>query len=110
MESVRPSRRDFLKLAGAAGGVLLLELEFGTGRAAVASTAAAGFVPNAFLRIDRQGVVTFAMPYIEMGQGTYTAVSMLLAEELEVSVDRVHLEHAPPDSAYANPLIGEQMT
>ncbi len=51
------------------------------------------------------------MPYVEMGQGTYTAVPMLIAEELEVSLDQVHLEHAPPnEKLYANPLLGVQAT
>jgi isoquinoline 1-oxidoreductase subunit beta len=72
---------------------------------------AALFAPNAFLRIDRAGKVTFVMPYVEMGQGTYTSIPMLIAEELEVEVDKVALEHAPADDkAYANPLIGAQIT
>ncbi len=67
--------------------------------------------PNAFLRIDRAGKVTFVMPVIEMGQGTYTSVPMLIAEELEVDVDKVAIEHAPPDDKiYINPLVGVQMT
>ena len=51
------------------------------------------------------------MPVIEMGQGTYTSVPMLIAEELEVDVDKVAIEHSPPDDKiYVNPLIGVQMT
>jgi CO/xanthine dehydrogenase Mo-binding subunit len=52
------------------------------------------------------------MPYVEMGQGTYTAVPMLIAEELEVDLDQVRLEHAPPDERlYGNPLLaGVQAT
>jgi len=46
-----------------------------------------------------------------MGQGTYTSMPMLLAEELEVGLDQVQLEHAPPnDKLYANPLFGDQET
>ncbi|OLC58594.1 MAG: aldehyde dehydrogenase [Candidatus Rokubacteria bacterium 13_1_40CM_4_67_11] len=46
-----------------------------------------------------------------MGQGTYTSMPMLLAEELEVAPDQIRLEHAPPDDKrYANPFFGEQMT
>ena len=74
-------------------------------------TADAPFAPNAFLRIDRSGKVTFVMPVIEMGQGTYTSLPMLIAEELEVDVDKVAIEHSPPDDKiYVNPLIGYQMT
>ena len=51
------------------------------------------------------------MPFIEMGQGTYTSIPMLIAEELEVDVDKVVIEHSPPDDkVYANPLIGIQIT
>ena len=46
------------------------------------------------------------MPYVEMGQGIYTAISMLIAEELEVGLDQVRVEHAPPNpKLYGNPLI-----
>jgi isoquinoline 1-oxidoreductase beta subunit len=51
------------------------------------------------------------MPYVEMGQGTYTSIPMLIAEELEVDLKQVRLEHAPPDEKrYANPLFGVQAT
>jgi len=107
-------RRDFLKLsAGAAlGGGLLLAYAV-PARALISDTISrdAPFAPNAFLRIDRAGMVTFVMPFIEMGQGTYTSIPMLMAEELEVDVDKVRIEHSPPDDKlYANPLIGLQVT
>ena len=51
------------------------------------------------------------MPYVEMGQGTYTAIPMLIAEELEVDLKQVRVEHAPPnEKLYANPLLGVQAT
>mgnify|MGYP003694747731 CR=1 FL=1 len=47
------------------------------------------------------------MPYVEMGQGTYTSIPMLIAEELEVDLKQVRLEHAPPnEKLYANPVAG----
>ena len=65
------------------------------------------FVPNAFIRIGSDGSVTLTMPYVEMGQGTYTSIPMLIAEELEVALSQVRLEHAPPDEKrYGNPLFG----
>jgi len=114
------SRRDFLAVTAtgalgamaATGGGLLLG--FGLpprGEIRDTVTTQSGFAPNAFLRIDRTGKVTFVMPVIEMGQGTYTSVPMLIAEELEVDVDKVAIEHSPPDDKiYVNPLIGVQMT
>src|SRR5207244_8647808 len=60
---------------------------------------------------DRDGRVTLIMHKVEMGQGTYRSMPMLLAEELEVDLTQVRLEHAPPDDArYAEPLFGVQET
>jgi isoquinoline 1-oxidoreductase beta subunit len=100
-------------MGGAAlGGGLLLGIDLAAFAAASDSqTSHVPFEPNAFLRIDADGRITFVMPFVEMGQGTYTSIPMLLAEELEVDVDRVVVEHAPADDKiYANPLIGIQMT
>jgi isoquinoline 1-oxidoreductase beta subunit len=84
--------------------VLSLHLPF-AGRDAGAADD--GFAPNAFIRIGKDGQVVLTMPYVEMGQGTYTSIPMLIAEELEVDLSQVRLEHAPPDEKrYGNPLIG----
>src|SRR2546421_5113337 len=100
----RVSRREFLSVSAAVGGGLLL----GFGPPAPPPSP---FSPNAFIRIDRDGRVTLIMHKVEMGQGTYTSMSMLLAEELEVDLSDVRLEHAPPDDArYAEPLFGVQET
>ena len=108
------SRRTFLRAGAAAGGGLLvsfsLPARIGAALAAGAQ-AARDFMPNGFIRIDRDGHVTLIMHKVEMGQGTYTAMPMLLAEELEVDLSQVRLEHAPPDDAlYAEPLFGVQET
>jgi isoquinoline 1-oxidoreductase subunit beta len=69
------------------------------------------FAPNAFIRIDRSGQTTLVMPQVEMGQGTYTAIPMILAEELDADFSKVALEHAPPnEKLYANPMLGIQAT
>jgi len=69
------------------------------------------FAPNAFIRIDPAGTVTLVMPQVEMGQGVYTAVAMILAEELDADFSRIVLEHAPPnDKLYGNPTFGIQVT
>jgi isoquinoline 1-oxidoreductase beta subunit len=69
------------------------------------------FAPNAFIRIDRAGKTTLVMPQVEMGQGVYTAIAMILAEELDADFGQVTLEHAPPsDKLYGNPIFGIQAT
>ncbi|HWZ08311.1 MAG TPA: molybdopterin cofactor-binding domain-containing protein, partial [Bradyrhizobium sp.] len=69
------------------------------------------FAPNALIRIDDSGRTTLVMPQVEMGQGVYTSISMILAEELDADFSRVALEHAPPsDKLYGNPLFGIQAT
>ncbi len=104
------SRRQFLRAGSAAGGGLLLgfHLPFaGEAEAAGADT----FAPNGFIRIGDDGQIVLIMPYVEMGQGTYTSIPMLIAEELEVDLKQVRLEPAPPnEKLYANPLIGVQAT
>ena len=104
------SRRHFLKVSAAAGGgmVLSLGLPFADGEAQPAG--AASF--NAFVRIAGNGEVTMVMPYVEMGQAVYTSIPMLIAEELEVDLKQVQLEHAPPNpKLYGNPVLGgEQVT
>jgi isoquinoline 1-oxidoreductase subunit beta len=106
------TRRAFLQTAAAAGGVLLVGFHIPRGSAAAANTApGATFAPDAFIRIDRQGVVTLIMPQVEMGQGIYTAVAMILAEELDARWEQVRVEHAPPNTKlYANPIFGVQAT
>ena len=69
------------------------------------------FAPNAFIRIDRSGKTTLVMPQVEMGQGIYTAVAMILAEELDADFAQVTLEHAPAnEKLYTNPAFGIQAT
>src|SRR5215472_5301120 len=69
------------------------------------------FAPNAFIRIDHSGTTTLVMPQVEMGQGVYTAIPMILAEELDADFSKVELKHAPPsDKLYGNPLFGVQVT
>jgi isoquinoline 1-oxidoreductase beta subunit len=69
------------------------------------------FAPNAFIRIESDGKTTLVMPQVEMGQGIYTGVAMILAEELDADYAQVVLKHAPPDeNFYSNPLLGIQAT
>lgn len=119
------SRRSFIKfgmsLGAAAGGGLLLGFSLPAAgddarRSVIGGdgdeTAHAGvFAPNAFVQIDRAGKVTLVMPKVEMGQGVYTALPMLIAEELEVPLSSVTLDHAPPnEKLFLDPLLGGQLT
>lgn len=115
-DTLLATRRQFLTVS-AAGGGLLMGLSLATSpsplQAAAGSPAAAAatLAPNAWVRIGSDGLVTMTMGYIEMGQGTYTSVPMLIAEELEVPLSQVRLEHAPPDDqAFMNPALGFQVT
>jgi isoquinoline 1-oxidoreductase beta subunit len=112
-EVADPSRREMLKAGLAAGGALLLgfHVPLGEGRATPSHTSTHEFGPNAFIRIDRQGRITLIMPQVEMGQGVYTSVPMILAEELDAEFDQVTLEAAPPnDALYGNPIFHIQVT
>ena len=69
------------------------------------------FAPNALIRIDGAGHTTLVMPQVEMGQGVYTAIAMIFAEELDADLSQISLEHAPPsDKLYGNPAFGIQAT
>jgi isoquinoline 1-oxidoreductase beta subunit len=103
-----PSRREFLKVSLAAGGGLLFAFPVGRARAQAAKYV---LRPEAFVRIDPNGHVTLIIPQEEMGQGVYTSLSQLLADELDVGLDRVTPEAAPPsDTIYGQPSGGGQGT
>jgi isoquinoline 1-oxidoreductase beta subunit len=105
------TRRGFLQAGMAVGGSLVVGFHLPLAHAAHAAKTDAVFAPNAFIRIDRDGKVTLIMPQVEMGQGIYTSVAMILAEELDADFDRVALEAAPPnDKLYGNPVFGIQVT
>src|SRR6266513_4804996 len=110
------SRRAFLQGTGLLLGFALTgastESVFAAPASRVVENEVTGtFAPNEFIRINPTGAVTLVMPMAEMGQGVYTALSMLLAEELEVGLDQVRLEHAPPnDALYANSILHIQTT
>ena len=105
------SRRSFLKIGAAAGGGLLLSISLRGAPAATFEAEAQEFAPNAYVRVGRDGKVSLIVAQVEMGQGTFTSMPMLIAEELEVDLADVRVEQAPPnDKLYANPLLGFQAT
>ena len=105
------SRRRFLQASAAFGGGLMIGW-VETADAEPGSAPVADFAPNAFIKIDRDGKVTVISPMIEMGQGTYTSLPMLVAEELDADMSHVAVEHSPPnDKLYGNAFLGGvQMT
>lgn len=111
-EHIGLSRRHFLKASAALGGGLLISFSLPVlMRGAQAVEGAAGFEPNAYVRIDHGGRIYLTIQPVEMGQGTYTSMPALIAEELEVGLDQVSIEHAPADDTrYANPMLGFQVT
>ena len=101
------SRRRLLQAGAAVGGGLMLSLSLPFANSEAEAAGADGFAPNAFIRIGGDGQIVLTMPYVEMGQGTYTSIPMLIAEELEVDLKQVRLEHAPPnEKLYGKSLAG----
>jgi len=110
-EIINISRRDFMKTGAMIGGGLILgfslPLRVPTGEAAAA---AVPLMPNAFIRIGADDVATIIVNHSEMGQGVYTSLPMLLAEELEADWTKIRVESAPVDTAYNHTVFGMQMT
>lgn len=109
MTAFRPDRRRFLKLgAGVAGTSLVLGINWSCtgdvpdGR----SHAPDDFSPNAWLRIDGDGIVSVIVAESEMGQGLFTAIPMILAEELEAAWPQISVEHASLDPVYGYQVTG----
>jgi len=107
------TRRSFLKGAGAAAATALtigFEWSGSSRRAAAAGSPAqstALFTPNAFLRIDSGNRVTVIAKHVEMGQGAYTGIATVVAEELDADWAQIQVESAPADAKrYANLAFG----
>ena len=105
------NRRDFLGAAATLGGglVLALSLPGCTRKPGFPDAGAAGQL-NAWLRIAPDNTITVFVDRSEMGQGVYTALPTLIAEELEVGLDAVKIAAAPVGDAYINPGNGGQIT
>jgi isoquinoline 1-oxidoreductase beta subunit len=104
------SRRGFL--AGTAAGTAGLVISFHIPTVVRAAPKAAQPLPspNAFLRIGSDDSVTVILAHSEMGQGIWTGLAMLIAEELDCDWTKVRSEHAPAAPVYARPGMGIQMT
>ncbi|KAB0667377.1 xanthine dehydrogenase family protein molybdopterin-binding subunit [Oryzomonas japonica] len=109
-EIIKVSRRDFIKTGLLVGGGLVLACHIPLGgRAAAATAATTTFAPNAFLRIGTDGSVTVIVNKSEMGQGVYTSLPMLIAEELACDWNKVRVEAAPVAPEYNHAQYGPFM-
>jgi isoquinoline 1-oxidoreductase beta subunit len=108
------SRRGFLKSAATVSSGLVIAMYLPgcskTENAAKNSGPPRVVEANAWLRIGTDGAITVLCDRSEMGQGVYTALPTLIAEELGVAPERIHVEFAPPGEAYINNLLGTQIT
>ena len=105
-------RRRFLKASALAGGGLVIGITLtGCGRPADrAAVRGAGGQPNAWLRIGGDESITIVIDKSEMGQGVYTSLPTLIAEELDLPLSAVRVEFAPAGKDYVNRLLGTQVT
>jgi isoquinoline 1-oxidoreductase beta subunit len=105
-------RREFLTLSVTASSGLLIGfcLPKTSSIALAKSSSAAEFSPNAFVRIGTDEAVTIIVNHSEMGQGVYTSLPMILADELEADWNHVRFASAPVDPVYNHPVFGIQMT
>ena len=103
------NRREFLKTTALLGGGLTLGV-FLPGRMEDADAAGTLHTPNAWVHIADDNTITLLSARSEMGQGVYTAMPMLIAEELGVDIRKVRVEIAPVAPVYTNALLGAQIT
>jgi len=100
------TRRDVLRWGALSGAALVLSVPWGDADAVETPSAAPPFAPNPWIRIGRDGAVSFVVARAEMGQGVRTSYAMLLAEELEVDVSTVKVLHASPGPDYRRMRTG----
>ena len=102
------SRRNFLKSSAVLGVSFSVFIPDNLAKAASKLAGAnMDFTPNAFVNISPDNKITLYMKHLEMGQGIYTGLSTMVAEELEVTLDQVQVAAAPSDpSTYNNTLWG----
>lgn len=112
MRETTYSRRKFLQTGGTITGGLLLSFFVPASAKKFAPKIPAGatFAPNAYLNITPDNTIKIILAHVEMGQGIWTTLSMLIAEELDCDWDKVTVEHAPPGKPYIHTVYGIQIT
>ena len=104
------TRREFLKTSALASGVAVLGMNLPGIGGQEAQAAGSLHTPNAWVHIADDNTITLISYMSEMGQGVYTALPMLIAEELNVDINTVKIATAPANPAYVNGLLGAQIT
>ena len=103
------TRRDFLKTSAVLGGGLTLGFAL-PGAIPQADAAGTLYTPNAWVHIADDNTITLISARSEMGQGVYTSLPMLIAEELGVDIKKIKVAIAPPNAVYTNSMLGAQIT
>ena len=103
------TRRDFLKTSAAVSGGLTLGFAL-PGALLQANAAGTLYTPNAWVHIADDNTITLISARSEMGQGVYTSLPMLIAEELGVDIKKIKVAIAPPNAVYTNSMLGAQIT
>jgi isoquinoline 1-oxidoreductase beta subunit len=109
MTHTNTSRRSFLKTSAAVTGGLMLGFNL-PGTLGEAMAAGTVHTPNAWVHIADNNIITLLSARSEMGQGVYTSMPMLIAEELNVDISQIKVAAAPPGAVYVNSLLGGQLT
>jgi len=107
------SRRKFLQTTALVGGGLVIGFHlpaFAKKIRDIGIPVAENFAPNAFVRIGKDNIITVIVNHSEMGQGAYTSLPMIIADELDADWSKVKFEAAPVDPVYNHPGFGMQGT
>src|SRR6478752_3182949 len=107
------ARREFLRQTAILSGGLVIAIALpacSKHDAGASGTEQATTPMNAWLKVGSDNTITFLCDRSEMGQGVYTSLTMLIAEELGVAPHNIHVEFAPAGEAYTNQLLGTQIT
>lgn len=108
MSSDKLNRRDFIKVSLETTGTLLVSISLPSSQ--IMGSPAKDFKPDAWLRISPKNEIFFSLSKSEMGQGVMTSLAMIIAEELDASLEQIIVEFAPVASDYKDPEFGLQMT
>jgi len=113
-DTLQVDRRQFLKTGAALGGGLVISFMLPASAKQLGKAGAAApalyFSPNAFLRVGVDDSINITLAHVEMGQGIWTTLSMLIAEELDADWKNITIEHSPAGKSYLHPAFGLQIT